>query len=840
MKFKLTLVVAVVVVSVITHTNPKQLMKPSYCHHPLILPLLILAFSLSTFAQTPQTVTLPNGWSLSPAGKSIPLGDLPLNLIVSPSKKYLAVTNNGQSKQHLQLIDLKTQTECDRILIPKSWLGLAFSQNEKYLYASGANDNCIQIYSIQNRKLIHTDSLILGKPYPTEKICPTGIALDESRNRLYAVTKENNSLYILSLATKSILKVIPLSGEAYQCVLSPSKSHLYISVWGNDQIAVFDTQSDSLTQTIPVGDNPNDLTLSKNGKTLFVANANDNSISVVDVTAGKTIETIQTSLYPNAPIGSTPNAVALSADEKTLFVANADNNCLAVLDVQTPGATKTKGFIPTGWYPTSVKVIGNKLYVANGKGMSSLPNPNGPRPISKQEQSAMHQQNERQGANIEYIGGLFKGTLSIINLPNETQLKIYTKSVFRNTPYTKERELLTAGEPGNPIPQKVGDPSPIQYVFYIIKENRTYDQVLGDIKEGNGDSSLCLFPEPVTPNQHALVKEFVLLDNFYVDAEVSADGHNWSTAAYANDYTEKTWPTSYGRRGGSYDYEGSRKIAYPKEGFIWDHCRRAGITYRTYGEFADNKGANIPALEEHFCKAFPGYNLDIKDMDRVDIWKKDFDSLIAINALPRFNSIRLGNDHTYGARVGKPTPTAMVAENDLAVGRFIDYLSKSSVWQKSAVFILEDDAQNGSDHVDAHRSTAYIISPYTKRKTVIHSPYSTSSMLRTIELILGIKPMSQYDAAAPSMWNCFTKTPDFTPFTHKATQTDLDAKNTAYNKSAQQSESFNLTDVDAAPDLDFNQVIWKTVRGESSTMPPPRHAVFLTKPKQNSNSDNDD
>ncbi len=802
----------------------------------LFLPLMALLLSLPIRAQQagaqPSTVveakklTLPNGWSLAPAGTSVPLGDLPLNMVVSPSKKYIAVTNNGQSKQHIQLLDAKTGAELDRILIPKSWLGLAFSGDEKKIYASGANDNCIQIYGIAGNKLTRTDSIGLGKPYPQEKICPTGIAIDEKKKRLYTVTKENNSLYVVDLATKKTLRQVPLAGEAYQCLLSPTGRELYISVWGSDQIAVYDTQTEKITKTIAVGDNPNDLTVTKNGRTLFVANGNDNTVSVVDLAAGKTVESIQTSLYPDAPAGSTPNAVALSPDEKTLYVANADNNCVAVLDVSKPGFTKSKGFIPTGWYPTSLKVVGKKLYVANGKGFTSLPNPQGPRPVNKQETSGTHQQNVRQGADIQYIGGLFKGTLSMIDLPGEAALKAHTKTVYANTPYTKERELLAAGEAGNPIPMKVGDASPIKYVFYVIKENRTYDQVLGDVKEGNGDASLCLFPEAVTPNQHAIVKDYVLLDNFYVDAEVSADGHNWSMAAYANDYTEKTWPTSYGRRGGTYDYEGSRKIAYPKAGFIWDHCKRAGITYRTYGEFADT-AASIPALEGNYCKAYGGYNLDVKDIDRVEIWKRDFDSLVAAKALPRFNSVRLGNDHTYGARVGKPTPTAMVAENDLAVGRFIEHISKSPVWKESAIFILEDDAQNGSDHVDAHRSTAYVVSPYTKRKTVIHDSYTTSSMLRTIELILGMKPMSQYDAAAPSMWKCFTPTPDFAPFTHKPAQTDMDAKNTAYNKSARQSETFNLTEVDAAPDLEFNEVIWKAVRGEDSVMPPPRRAAFL-------------
>ncbi len=787
-----------------------------------------LANQAQTLSDLNKRVTLPNGWSLSPAGHAIPLGDLPLSITISPSKKYIAVSNNGQSIQNVQLIDVKSEKEVDQIMIPKSWLGLQFSKNEKYIYASGANDNCIRIFEIQNNKLIKSDSIILGKPYPTEKICPTGLAIDEPRNRLFVVTKENNSLYVLDLKTKSVIKQIPLAAEAYQCHLSPNGKNLFISVWGGDQIAIFDTETEKIINSISVGDNPNDFVLTKTGKTLFVSNGNDNTVTIVDVAKGKVLETIQTSLYPNSPAGSTPNGVALSEDGKTLFVANADNNCVIVLDISKPGFTKSKGFIPVGWYPSALKVIGKKLYVANAKGFNSLPNPEGPKPVNKHETSGKHEGNKRTGRGLQYIGGLFKGTLSIIDIPNDDQLEKYTQTVFENTPYSKERELLSKGEEGNPIPQKVGDASPIKYVFYIIKENRTYDQVLGDIKEGNGDTSLCLFPEKVTPNQHAIVRDFVLLDNFYVDAEVSADGHNWSTAAYANDFVEKTWPTSYGGRGGAYDYEGTRKIAFPKEGFIWDHCKKAGITYRTYGEFFDDGKANIKSLENNTCYKYPGYDLDITDNTRLEVFKKDFDSLVANNSLPHFNSIRLANDHTYGARFGKLTPTAMIAENDLAVGRFVEFISKSKIWKESAIFILEDDAQNGSDHVDAHRSTAYVVSPYTKRKTVIHDMYSTSSMLRTMELILGMKPMSQYDAAAPSMWKCFMKTPDLTPFEHKASQVDLTSKNIAFNKSAKQSAFFNFAKVDAIPDLEFNKIIWKTVRGEDSIMPPPNRSVFLT------------
>ena len=292
---------------------------------------------------------------------------------------------------------------------------------------------------------------------------------------------------------------------------------------------------------------------------------------------------------------------------------------------------------------------------------------------------------------------------------------IIQKKYMNNTPYTKERETISQGEAGNPIPEKVGDPSPIKYVFYIIKENRTYDQVLGDMPEGNGDTSLVLFGEKITPNEHKIARDFVLLDNFYVDAEVSADGHNWSMGGYANDYLEKNWVTTYGGRGGTYDAEGTREIANNKNGFIWSYCKRAGISYRTYGEFADDYKPNLPVLVDHFCPYYTSWDQHVRDTTRVGQWKRDFDSLVSVNALPSLSTLRIINDHTEGLAKGRPTPFAHTADNDLAVGMFIDYLSKSPVWKESLVVILEDDAQDGPDHVDAHRSTAYHCRPLREK-----------------------------------------------------------------------------------------------------------------------------
>jgi len=768
-------------------------------------------------------VLLPNGWSLSPVGKTLPVGDFPLNLVVSSKGKFMAVTNNGQGRQSLTLIDPTSKQIVHEVEIKKSWYGLAFNSDETRLYASGGNDNMILIYDLANSQLTKVDSIVLGEPWPT-RISPTGIAIDDESGKLFIATKDDSSLYVADLATKESVK-LSLGHEAYACLLSPDRKVLYVSLWGGDKVAFVDPERLQITATVDVGSNPNDMTLTKDGKFLYVANGNDNSVSVIETSTQKVIEVFSSALFPASPAGSTTNAVALSEDEEVLYIANADNNSLAVFDVETPGNSKSLGFIPTGWYPTSVKVWKNNIWIANGKGATSLANPKGPNPYMKRTDST------------QYIGALFKGTLLIMPEPGQQELSILSSAVYKNSPYTKEIEKLALGEEGNPIPRKQGDASPIKHVFYIIKENRTYDQMLGDMTEGNGDSTICLFPETVTPNHHALAREFVLLDNFYVNAEVSADGHNWSTAAYANDYVEKTWPTSYGDRGGSYDYEGSREIAFPKDGFIWDYCKRAGVSYRSYGEFVSNGKTGLKSLEGHFDADFPSYNLDILDMVRVERWKHDFDSLLSIDAVPALSTIRLPNDHTYGARIGKLTPRAMVAENDLALGAFIEHLSKSKIWNESAVFVLEDDAQNGPDHVDAHRSIAYVISPFVKKKSVVSRMYSTASMLRTIELILGLPPMSQYDAAATPMWECFTATPDASVYLVKPATYNLKEMNTDNTAIARRSAEFNLAIMDAAPDLEFNEVIWKTVKGLTSTMPSPVRSAFV---KHSEEEDGDD
>ncbi|HEY4288668.1 MAG TPA: bifunctional YncE family protein/alkaline phosphatase family protein [Puia sp.] len=773
--------------------------------------------------QTGQ-VLLPNGWKLSPAGRTLALGsmsDLPLNLQISRSGRLMAVTNNGQSTQSVQLIDPKNEKVLDEKEVKRSWYGIAFSRNEKHLYASGGYDNYVLDFPIQNNKLGIPDTIRLGAPYPKERTCPTGMVADKSGKRLFVVTKGDSSLFEINTQTRSITKRVALPGMGYSCLLSPDEKKLYISLWTSAVVAVYDVAGGTIASTIETGQHPNELLLNKKGTRLFVADANDNAVSIIDTKSGKATEMIAATLYPTRLAGSTTNGLALSADEKTLYIANADNNYLAVFDVSSDGNSKSMGFIPVGWYPTNVKTLNDKIIVANGKGISSFANPRGPQPFQKE--NAVGEHVGPKPDRKQYIGGMLKGSLCFIDKPDEAQLKTYTRQVYANTPFTDKKLQLADGEDGNPIPRKVGAPSPIKHVFYIIKENRTYDQVLGDMTEGNGDTSLCLFPEKITPNQHFIARNFVLLDNFYVDAEVSEDGHNWSMGAYATDVIEKTWPTNYSSRGPGYgDYAGA-----PNDGYIWDNAKRTGISYRTYGEAGAYGKALIESLNGHTAPYSPGFDMKIKDQVRADAWIRDFDSLAAINAIPALNTIRVSDDHTSGLQKGQYSPLAAVADNDLAVGRIIEHLSQSPVWKESVVFILEDDAQAGPDHIDAHRSPAYVAGPFVKRNTVVHTMYSTSGILRTIELILGMPPMSQYDAAATPLYECFTSTPDNTAYASIPANVDINQRNVADNESSRRSAKFDLTKEDAVPDKEMNEVIWKAVKGENAPMPAPKRSAFV-------------
>jgi YVTN family beta-propeller protein len=799
---------------------------------------------------------LPNGWTLTPEGTQIPVSDLPLNMVLSNDGRYLLVTTNGYGPQTINVVDLISGNSIQVVEVKKSWLGLVFAPDGNRFFVSGGDDNEVLIFDFSNGKASLAGKIPLGsREYHAlddrardaarrsgrgEFAFPAGIAITPNGKHLYVAENLTNQVAVVDLSNQQVVAKIGVGEYPYDCLASNDGKRVYVSNWGSRSIAVIETATNQVSSTIQVGDHPNDLEITRDDKTLYVANANSNTVSVVDTAQGKEIEAVSTALHPKSPIGSTPNAVALSPDEKTLFIANADNNNVAIVDVANRGRSEVEGFIPTGWYPTSVRISrdGQRVLVANGKGVATAANPRGPQPTRPRDK------------DTQYIGAMLKGTVSIIGLPDKARLAQLTRRVYANSPYT-DSLLKAARAPRvrTAIPVRIGDPSPIKHVIYVIKENRTYDQVLGDMPEGNGDPNLCLFGEDVTPNQHALAREFVLLDNFYVDAEVSADGHNWSMAAYATDYVEKTWPTNYSRRGRTYDYEGSKRISRPTGGYIWDYCARAGISFRSYGEFvgvkdikaggggdADSNLDRKPgfeyytseeALKGNFSPIFPPYDLSITDNLRIDRWLEEFREFERNGKLPQFQIVRIGNNHTQGTRPGVPTPRAYVAENDLALGRLVEAVSRSKYWATTAIFVLEDDAQNGPDHVDAHRSIAFIASPYTRRKFVDSTMYTTSSMLRTMELILGLPPMSQYDAAATPMYNSFTNKADLTAFKHRPARVDLNEKNPQNAPGALRSMQMDFTTEDAAPDVEFNEIIWKSVRGANSQMPAPVRSAFV-------------
>ena len=811
------------------------------------------------------SVLLPNQWSLRPVGRQVALGDFPVNVAVHPGSRYAAVVHSGYGPQEIIVVDVREAKVVSRTPVHEAFYGLEFASSGGRLYCSGSSDEVIRVFDFKDGQLTENQDIRLCPV--KERGIPCGMALSHNARDLYVANVWGQCVsHVDLIARTNVAEFSPIAGDEdvimrkteiepqfppdpelqpltkrsealldptkndapfpYACRLDERKQLLYVSLWARSSVAVVDLKSNKVKANWPTEEHPNEMILSKSGRYLFVANANRNTITVIDTDKGETVETLFASFTSEDLPGSTPCSLALTPDEKVLFVANACNNNVAVFDVSHIGRSRAMGFIPVGWYPTSVRVTpdGKHLLVANGKGLISKANPKGPQPKVKTT------------PETQKIDDLFPGTLSIIDLTGRTafwrKLTEYTADAYRCTPQKTVEQVTPAAD--NPVWNESGKPSPIKHVFYIIKENRTYDQLLGDVKEGNGDASLCLFPEHVTPNHHKLAHDFVLLDNFYVDAEVSADGHEWTMGAYASDFVEKTWPFNY-RHSHKFPYpsEGRFPIADPAGGYLWDRAAEAGVSYFSFGEFVFN-GATVDApcftriksLKGHFDLKYHCFDTDYPDSKRVARFlevMKDFEK----NGLPQLVIVRLPNDHTAGVVRGKPTPTAYLGDNDRAFGLAVEAISHSRFWPETAIFVVEDDAQNGPDHVDAHRSPAFIISPYVRHHAVDSTMYSTSSALHTMELILGLKPMTQFDAAATPMFNAFASKPDLTPYDCLPENVDLNAVNTAWNGDAKESEKMDFSQEDLADDQKLNQIIWHSVRGPDSVMPAPTRAAFV-------------
>ena len=770
---------------------------------------------------TDGTTLLPNGWRIQPAGKHVRVGNMPLNLTQTPDSKYLIVTSNGLARPAFHVVDIATWKVTSTIALEHAWYGLAWHPDGTRLYSGGAGQNNVQEFNYANGVITRARTFAL--PAVTGQSFAGGVAIAPDGKTLYVTRVFAQSVSAIDLASGLVTRTVALPAEPYSDVVSADGRTLFVSLWGGARVQVYTLPSLVLVEEYFTGEHPNALLMSRDGKRLFVACGSSASVWVFDTFSGEALEQISMSLMPNAPATATPNSLALSPDGNTLLVSTADNNAVAVVDVSNGGRSVFNGFVPTGWYPTGAIFShdGKQIFTLSGKGLVSAAKPTD------------------DDGQIRLQGGV-----SMLPVPDRVTLAEYNRRVLSLTPYSDALKLNPNVPVGSPIPRVVGGSSPIKHVFYIIRENRTYDSILGDLKQGNGDPSLNLFGPLVTPNAHALAQQFVLFDNFYVDADVSYDGHAFSTAAYATDVIQKIWQTFYANRGGIYLGEGDGimrnpfgNLTAPESGYIWDYATRAGVSVRSYGEFVQHltKSAagdvvaieSVPGLKGLVAPSFAGFDLEISDQKRVDYWLQEFTGFVRDDNLPQLSIIHLGNDHTRGTAPGAPTPRAMIADNDLALGRVVEAIAGSVYWKDSAIFVVEDDAQSGPDHVDSHRSVALVASPFARRGFVDHTFYSTSGMLRSMELILGLPPMSTYDAGATPFFNAFQSTPDLSVYRRSTPNVALDERNPPTAIGAAASLSMNWSDADLTPEEPLNEIIWRSVKGPDVPMPPPRRSAFV-------------
>jgi DNA-binding beta-propeller fold protein YncE len=763
---------------------------------------------------------LPTGRTLDPAGVSYDLGAMPLAMSLSPEKDRVVVLLNGWREQGIQVVDRASGSVLQTIPLPAVFLGLAFTPDGRSLYVSGGNQDVIYRFDWRSGAATLADSIVLaikqtgkgGTRYPA------GIAISPDGRTLYAVENLGDSLAVIDLAERRVVQRLATERYPYGVAVAPDGT-VYVTAWGGWTVSVFPPRENGMLaegERMRVGRHPSALALNASGSRLFVASGSTDKVIVVDTKARRIVATLDDASPAGTGEGSTPNALALSADGARLFVAEADNNAVAVFDL-SPGTAGSQaatgrdalaGRIPVGWYPSALGVDGSELLVVNGKGRGTGPNPNFRRP------------NQPRPPNSPYYTlGQIRGTLTVVPAAKASGAELRPLS------------QRVASANGWDAMRRTDKYPPFEHVIYIIKENRTYDQFFGDLPQADGDTSLLFFPRSVSPNHHALAERFGIFDRFFVNAEVSPDGHNWSTAAYVTDYSEKTIPSNYSSRGRNYDYEGFNRgkipeddVAEPSSGYLWNLADRAGVTYRNYGEFVvvpdDPTGLRAPAytatkptLAAHTNNAYPGFSMQIPDQVRVEVWLKEFQEFVQAGKMPALEIVRLPNDHTSGATAGRPTPRAYVADNDLALGRMIEALSRSPFWKNTVVFVLEDDAQDGPDHVDSHRSPLLVISPYNRGR-VIHRFANTTDVLATIEDILGLGRMSQFDHYGRPLREIWETTPDLAPYSVLTPSVPLDESNPRRGAMAEASKKLTLKVEDTSDDDLFNRILWTTIKGD--------------------------
>ncbi|MCX5768935.1 MAG: bifunctional YncE family protein/alkaline phosphatase family protein [Candidatus Hydrogenedentes bacterium] len=805
---------------------------------------------------------------VAPAGESIEFPGRPTDIALSPDESVLVLKTTGRSTMtgsggDLVFIDVASKTVRQLLEMEKgenNFCGLSWTSDGQAVWTTDAAGALRCARKGADGSFGWAGQIALPGPGGKDDSAPGGLLLDEPNGLIYVALSSNNSIAVVDVAAGKVEAEIPVGIAPYDVVTLGQTA--YVSNWGGRRpkpgettgptsgsravvdpktgiastgtVSVVDLARRECIGEIEVGLHPSAMALSPDGGRLYVANANSDTVSVIDTRSNKVARTFDVKPSPRLPFGSAPNALELSRDGGTLYVANGGNNLLALLDAATG---KIQGLIPTGWYPGAIDISrdGNLVCIANIKGLGT-----------SYTQANVRAKLEMLGENWHGFNSHdHMGSANLVRMPSKAELEEYTYRAACNMRLPLMNgvlEMAPEEQKTVPVPTRPGEVSVFKHVLYIIKENRTYDQVFGDMPQGNGDATLCLFGRDVTPNHHALAEQFVLLDNFYCNGVLSADGHQWTDEGYATDYIEKSfggWPRSY-------PYEGDDALAFASSGFIWDHVLRKGLTFRDYGEFvharieppkstladiysyyvSGTRTVNIKSespqqtLEQYLCPTFVGFPGTVQDVYRAGEFLNEFREFEKTGALPNFMIMLLPNDHTNGTRENWPTPNAMVADNDLALGQIVEAVSKSKFWPETVILVVEDDPQAGLDHVDSHRTVALCISPYTKRGAVDSSFYTQAGMLRTIELIFGLEPMNQITMAANPMTNAFTATADLAPYTALPNNISLDQMNQKVAQLrgkaryyAKKSGEIPLDEIDQADEDLFNRIIWHAVKG---------------------------
>jgi DNA-binding beta-propeller fold protein YncE len=745
---------------------------------------------------------LPTGVTLDPAAPAHKVGSFPAAIAMAPEGDRAALLLCGWREQGIQIVDTKTGAVTQTLEQPAAFIGLAFAPDGKTLYASGGNEDAIYTYRWSDRQAAAAGKIVLReKPDPKKSgtSYPAGIAVSHDGRLLFAAENLGDAIAVVDIASGKVVKRMETGRYPY-AVTADVRGNVYVSIWSSDKVEVFGPDLQKRGE-IQAGRHPAALLLNRDGSRLFAASPSTDSVAVIDTQALKVIERLHDAAPAGPSEGCTPNALALSADEKRLYVAEADANAVAVFDV---ASGKLLGRAPTEWYPTALAVAGDEVVVVSGKGGGTTPNPKRQQP------------NQRGNVGRNHTLGQLDG--SVMSFPAAIALDKLTARVAKANGWTRTR-------PARVYP-------PFKHVVYIIKENRTYDQVLGDLAQADGDASLTYFPRPISPNHHALAERFGIFDRFFTNAEVSSQGHNWSTAAYSGEYVEKATQVSYGGDGRTYDYEGTNRekrldddeddVASPSSGYLWDLAARKGISYRDYGEFVLETDKDFLPLKktlvDHVDQSYPGFGLKFSDQLRVDRWMVEFEGFVRTGTMPALQIMRLPNDHTAGAAADMRTPSAYVADNDLALGRIVSALSRSRFWRDTVVFVVEDDAQSGPDHVDSHRSVLLTISAYN-RPGVVHRFVNTTDVIATMEDILGLRSLSQFDHFGRPMRGLFATTADPRPYDLVVPDVDLKEMNPPTGPAAEHSAMLDLSRVDAADDDLFNRILWSAIKGDDVPYP---------------------